>query len=133
LNEETGEIMLNCQRNRHSIRVSRKTKLFLVVRKKIFIINNNSRNNNILNDDDGKNHSINLFAGENVKFRTEQRKEVLRDGKHSILVERNFEIKYELVRSSDAIRTKKEFIEKSLLLLSFVVSPMLILETANSR
>ncbi|CAG8687572.1 12327_t:CDS:2, partial [Ambispora gerdemannii] len=56
---------------------------------------------------------------ENVKFRTEPRKEVLRDGKHSILVEKNFEIKYELVRSNDAIRTKK-FIEKSLLLLSFI-------------
>ncbi|CAG8651917.1 5812_t:CDS:2 [Ambispora gerdemannii] len=63
LNEETGEIMLNCQR-------------------------------------------------ENVKFRTEPRKKVLRDGKHSILVEKNFEIKYELVRSSDVIRTKKNLLKR---------------------
>ncbi|CAG8463060.1 4791_t:CDS:2 [Ambispora leptoticha] len=126
LNEETGEIVLNCQRHRHSLRISKKTKLFLVVRKKNYM--NNNGNNKNSNDDVDKNHGINSSAGENVKFRTEQRKEVLRDGKHSILVENSFKIEYELVRNGDAIRTK-DFVEKCLSVLSFVVSPMLVLET----
>ncbi|CAG8438893.1 8598_t:CDS:1 [Ambispora gerdemannii] len=119
-NKETGEVMLGCQRSRHFLRVNKKTKLFLAVRKKTPVIMPKNKNN-------GKN-GIN---SENLTFRNEECKEPLRDGKHAIHKENSFKVEYELVRNCSS--NARESFEKSFLVLSVIVTPILILETVISK
>ncbi|CAG8579298.1 10554_t:CDS:1 [Ambispora leptoticha] len=121
--KETGEMMLRCQQSQHFSRVNKKTKLFLVVRRKTpVIMRKGIINNNVAEPNNN----------ENITLRTEECKEPLRDGKHVFYKENSFKIEYELKRNytSDAIITKA--FEKCLSVLSVVVSPILVLETAIS-
>ncbi|CAG8577580.1 11355_t:CDS:1 [Ambispora gerdemannii] len=130
-NKETGEVMLGCQRSRHFLRVNKKTKLFLAVRKKTPVIMTKNKYNGKNGINNGGDKYAEPTNSEILTFRNEECKEPLRDGKHAIHKANSFKVEYELVRNCNG--NAREFFEKSLLVLSVIVTPILILETAISK
>ncbi|KAG9288201.1 hypothetical protein G9A89_020507 [Geosiphon pyriformis] len=106
VNTENGQIIFNCEHAHQSLRLTKKSKLFLVVRKK----------------------TATGLSGSN-NFRVKQRKEMIKDGRHFIEQPNSYAFEYNLIQNRDVLRAKSVIV-KNIEILSFVASPVLILESA---